>query len=161
MLALASNRGLAFLEFTTRARMSRVAHRLARWFMPHEIRDGWSPPTRDAETWLDAYFAGDMVGFPSLDLRGTTFERRVWTALAAIPPGATATYGGVAATLGHTSKARAVGAAGGANPVAIIVPCHRVIGSSGSLTGYGGGLDSKRWLLQHESRWATQDMSRT
>jgi len=79
------------------------------------------------------------------------FELRVWAALREIPPGRTSSYGAIAKQLGAPSACRAVGAANGANPVSIIVPCHRVIGSSGALTGYGGGLDRKRWLLDHEA----------
>jgi len=84
---------------------------------------------------------------------GAEFELRVWEALRAIPPGATTSYGAIAKALGSAGASRAVGAANGANPIAIIVPCHRVIGSTGSLTGYGGGLDRKTWLIDHERRW--------
>ena len=86
-------------------------------------------------------------------MRGAPFEKRVWIALQAIPPGQTTSYGAIANALGSAGASRAVGAANGANPIAIIVPCHRVIGSSGSLTGYGGGLDRKTWLIDHERRW--------
>ena len=86
-------------------------------------------------------------------MRGAEFEKRVWAALRTIPPGQTTSYGAIAKGLGDAGAARAVGAANGANPVAIIVPCHRVIGSSGSLTGYGGGLKRKQWLIDHERRW--------
>jgi O-6-methylguanine DNA methyltransferase len=88
-----------------------------------------------------------------LDMRGNSFERQVWRALLEIQPGRTTTYGAIAKQLGSEGASRAVGAANGANPIAIIVPCHRVIGHSGSLTGYGGGLDRKSWLLDHERRW--------
>ncbi len=81
---------------------------------------------------------------------GTDFQRRVWAALREIPSGTTRTYGDIAAELGEPGAARAVGLANGANPVAIVVPCHRVIGSAGALTGFGGGLERKRWLLEHE-----------
>jgi methylated-DNA-[protein]-cysteine S-methyltransferase len=101
---------------------------------------------------LDAYFAGDL---PRLDeircaAAGTPFQLAVWAALRAIPPGTTASYGALAARLGHPKAMRAVGLANGANPIPIVVPCHRVIGADGSLTGYGGGLERKRWLLAHE-----------
>lgn len=155
MLALASAEGVAFLEFTTRDRMSRLSRRLARWFGAHRIRDRRGPHARATAAWLGAYFAGERSAAPALDLRGTPFERAVWAHLLRIPPGTTSTYARVASELGHPNKARAVGAANGANPVTLIVPCHRLLGSSGALTGYGGGLDSKRWLLQHETRWAT------
>jgi methylated-DNA-[protein]-cysteine S-methyltransferase len=85
---------------------------------------------------------------------GPEFDKRVWTALMDIPFGTTTSYGAVARTIGHPNAARAVGAANGANPIALIVPCHRVIGSDGSLTGYGGGLPLKRKLLEHEARVA-------
>jgi len=86
-------------------------------------------------------------------MRGAPFEKRVWQALQEIPPGETTSYGAIATALRSPNASRAVGAANGANPVAIIVPCHRVIGASGSLTGYGGGLDRKTWLIDHERRW--------
>jgi methylated-DNA-[protein]-cysteine S-methyltransferase len=81
---------------------------------------------------------------------GTSFQQRVWRALRSLPYGRTTTYGRVARRIRHPSAARAVGLANGRNPIPIIVPCHRVIGADGSLTGYGGGLDRKAWLLQHE-----------
>ena len=89
-----------------------------------------------------------------LDMQGPPFNKRVWTALLDIPFGRTTSYGAIAKTIGHPDAARAVGAANGANPIALIVPCHRVIGSDGSLTGYGGGLPLKRRLLEHEARVA-------
>ena len=89
-------------------------------------------------------------------MRGAPFERRVWNALQAIPAGADDQLRRDRQALGAPGASRAVGAANGANPIAIIVPCHRVIGSSGSLTGYGGGLDRKTWLIDHERRWRTE-----
>ncbi|HSJ13117.1 MAG TPA: methylated-DNA--[protein]-cysteine S-methyltransferase [Longimicrobiales bacterium] len=102
---------------------------------------------------LAAYFAGDLREF-TLELapRGTPFQQRVWAALTRIPFGATWSYGALAAAIGSPGHARAVGAANGQNPLAIIVPCHRVIGANGTLVGYGGGLERKRWLLEHEAR---------
>ncbi|MGW1835982.1 methylated-DNA--[protein]-cysteine S-methyltransferase [Streptomyces sp. BBFR2] len=101
---------------------------------------------------LAAYFRGDLTVFDlPLDLGGTPFQRRVWAALLTIPYGTTLTYGQLADRLGTPSAARAVGLANGRNPVSIIVPCHRVIGASGSLTGYGGGLANKRRLLALET----------
>ena len=100
---------------------------------------------------LGEYFAGTRTAFDfPLKLEGNAFERRVWEALQAIPYGTTTTYGELAARLGAPEAARAVGAANGRNPIAIVVPCHRVIGASGKLTGYGGGLERKRALLAHE-----------
>lgn len=101
---------------------------------------------------LDAYFAGELTEFTvPLDVRGTPFQRRAWEALRAIPYGQTASYGQIARALGHPNAARAVGLANNRNPIAIIIPCHRVIGADGSLTGYGGGLDCKRQLLSLEA----------
>lgn len=100
---------------------------------------------------LAAYFAGELQRFDvRLDAAGTAFQQRVWQALTAIPFGATETYGGLAARLGKPSASRAVGLANGRNPIGIIVPCHRVLGASGALTGYGGGLARKQWLMAHE-----------
>jgi methylated-DNA-[protein]-cysteine S-methyltransferase len=106
----------------------------------------------DVRTQLDQYFAGSRQAFEvDLSLRGNPFEQRVWAELLKIPYGETASYGRVAAAIGAPSAARAVGLANGRNPVALIVPCHRVIGANGSLTGYGGGLERKRYLLDLES----------
>ena len=100
---------------------------------------------------LDAYFAGKLREFKTpLDLRGTSFQRQVWDLLCSIPWGETRSYGQIAKALGRPKAARAVGRAVGTNPVSIVVPCHRVIGSDGTLTGYGGGLDRKKALLKLE-----------
>ncbi len=104
---------------------------------------------------LEAYFAGRRTRFDvALAPQGTAFQRRVWAALIEIPSGQTTTYGRLAARLGCPSAARAVGLANGRNPISILIPCHRVVGANGSLTGYGGGLDRKRWLLDLEARTA-------
>ncbi len=103
---------------------------------------------------LDDYFAGRPPRLPPLDLRGSPFQRAVWDALVAIPWGEVRTYGEVAAQLGCAGAARAVGGANHENPIAILVPCHRVVGASGRLGGYGGGLEVKRWLLAHEAAYA-------
>ncbi len=125
------------------------------YMAPHEIGDGWR---RDdavllpAVEQLESYFAGDLREFDvPLTLDGTDFQRRVWTALRAIPYGTTISYGELARRIGQPTASRAVGAANGCNPISIIVPCHRVIGANGTLTGYGGGLDRKQWLLKHEA----------
>ena len=100
---------------------------------------------------LREYFAGTRTTFDlPLDPQGTDFELRVWDMLREIPYGATTSYGALARRLGDIALSRAVGAANGSNPIPIIVPCHRVIGANGDLTGFGGGLDRKRWLLEHE-----------
>jgi methylated-DNA-[protein]-cysteine S-methyltransferase len=110
-----------------------------------------------AEAALDAYFAGRASRFElPLAPLGTDFQRAVWAALVAIPYGATATYADIARAVGRPDAVRAVGAANGRNPISVIVPCHRVIGSDGSLTGYAGGLDRKAWLLTHEARFAAR-----
>jgi methylated-DNA-[protein]-cysteine S-methyltransferase len=116
--------------------------------------DGWEPDDEafpEAVEQLEAYFAGDRTEFDlELDLVGTGFQRRVWTALLTIPYGETRSYGEIARQIGAPGAFRAVGLANGHNPIGIIVPCHRVIGSNGSLTGYGGGLERKRALLELE-----------
>jgi methylated-DNA-[protein]-cysteine S-methyltransferase len=105
----------------------------------------------EAARQLQAYFVGELKQFElELDVGGTPFQRRVWTALLGIPYGATTTYGRLAEQLGEPRAMRAVGLANGRNPISIIIPCHRVIGANGSLTGYGGGLARKQWLLAHE-----------
>jgi O-6-methylguanine DNA methyltransferase len=165
MLVLASDEGLCALEFTTVAgpnrgqeRLSRLNARLERWFPPHDLVDRETLTIARTRAWLTAYFDGTTadIGHVPLDMRGAPFEKRVWLALQTIPPGQTTSYGAIAQALGSAGAARAVGAANGANPVSILVPCHRVIGSTGSLTGYGGGLDRKTWLIDHERRWRTE-----
>jgi methylated-DNA-[protein]-cysteine S-methyltransferase len=106
-----------------------------------------------AELQLEEYFAGERQQFDlPLDLRGTEFQQRVWTALQRIPHGETCSYLDIARSLGDNQATRAVGAANGRNPLPIIVPCHRVIAANGALTGFGGGIERKRWLLAHESK---------
>ena len=175
MLALASDAGLCALEFievkkrsrpgrdaaAERERLTRLNARLRRWFPPHEIVDADTRSFSRTRAWLTKYFDGtaaDVDDLP-LDMRGAGFEKRVWQALLEIPAGQTMSYGAIAKKLGSAGASRAVGAANGANPISIIVPCHRVIGSTGSLTGYGGGLDRKTWLLDHERRWRTTAQS--
>jgi methylated-DNA-[protein]-cysteine S-methyltransferase len=102
---------------------------------------------------LDGYFAGKRTDFDlQVELNGTPFQATVWQALTTIPYGETSSYGEIAARIGRPGSSRAVGAANGRNPVSIVVPCHRVIGADGSLTGYGWGTDRKTWLLDHERR---------
>jgi len=101
---------------------------------------------------LSGYFAGKPGRLDAIACRfgGTPFQREVWSALRAIPAGATTSYGALAARIGRPGAVRAVGHANGSNPISVVVPCHRVVGADGSLTGYGGGLARKRWLLAHE-----------
>ena len=138
------------------------------WFSPHKgaaqgdlagaagDRDDDHPVLAETRRQLAAYFAGDLTDFDlPLAAGGSGFQQRVWAALREIPYATTCSYGDIAARLGLPPGAsRAVGLANGSNPVSVIVPCHRVIGADGSLTGYGGGLERKRWLLDHELRHA-------
>jgi len=105
---------------------------------------------------ISAYFAGELGAIDSLPVQtaGTVFQNEVWSALRKIPCGTTVSYARLAERIGRPTAIRAVGLANGANPVGVIVPCHRVIGSNGSLTGYGGGIERKRWLLEHEGKRA-------
>jgi methylated-DNA-[protein]-cysteine S-methyltransferase len=115
-----------------------------------ELTPRAAPSTARRE--LEAYFAGDLAALDRIAVAfgGTEFQREVWSALRRIPVGKTLSYGALAAQIGRPKAVRAVGAANGANPIAVVVPCHRVIGADASLTGYGGGLERKRWLLRHE-----------
>src|SRR5437773_135061 len=124
---------------------------LGRRFPRVELRAAADPA--GLVTRLERYFAGDIAALARIpvDLEGTPFQRRVWNALRQIPPGRTASYGELARAVGAPGAARAVGAANRSNPVAIVIPCHRVIGADGCLTGYAGGLGRKQWLLAHES----------
>ncbi len=150
-ISLASDgRALVGLDFCPLERMaSRLRSRLGAEVAFRASPDplGLTAPTR-------AYFAGDVDALAAapVDGGGTPFQRRVWAALRDIPAGETESYSALAARLGAPRAARAVGLANGRNPVAIAVPCHRVVGADGSLTGYAGGLEWKRWLLDHERR---------
>ena len=105
----------------------------------------------DAVIQLDEYFAGSRRDFElPLDLQGTEFQVAAWNALADIPYGHTASYGQQAASIGRPKAVRAIGGANGRNPVGIVLPCHRIVGADGSLTGFGGGIEVKKWLLDHE-----------
>ncbi len=125
-----------------------------------QLRDNEpAPPARRADPLgirarLSAYFDGDLRALDDLAvvMHGTEFQRRVWAELRSIGAGTTISYGELAARVGVRNGARAVGLANGSNPIAIVVPCHRVIGSNGTLTGYGGGIERKLWLLRHEAR---------
>jgi methylated-DNA-[protein]-cysteine S-methyltransferase len=122
---------------------------------PPDAGDPRAPLLAEAARQLRQYFAGERRDF-DLPLRpaGTDFQRAVWSALRRVPYAETQSYADIARALGRPSATRAVGAANGQNPVAIIIPCHRVIGADGRLTGYGGGLPRKQWLLAHEARVA-------
>ena len=123
---------------------------LARQYGQVTIERGQAPaPIRRA---FEAYFAGDIRALARVPVEtvGTAFQRKVWAALQRIPAGETRSYGQLAREIGEPKAMRAVGLANGQNPIAIVIPCHRVIGADGSLTGFGGGLPRKRWLLRHE-----------
>lgn len=104
---------------------------------------------------IRSYFEGDLAALDTIEVDGggTVFQRRAWHALRSIPPGETRTYGQMAAILGAPNAARAIGAANALNPISLVVPCHRLVGSSCALMGYGGGIERKRWLIDHERRW--------
>jgi methylated-DNA-[protein]-cysteine S-methyltransferase len=141
LLLVASHRGLRQLRFPEDGAL---AAREPSWLRD----DARLAPVRRQ---LRAYFAAELRRFAlALDPVGTPFQQSVWELLASIPWGETTSYGALAARLGRPGAARAVGAANGANPLPIVLPCHRVIGADGSLTGFGGGLAAKRWLLRHE-----------
>ncbi len=133
-----------------------VAARLPGRWSPSDVPASWrrtDGALAPAADQLDAYFRGARRSF-DLDYApsGTPFQLAVWAALCSIPFAATATYGDIATAVGNAKAARAVGMANNRNPIALFIPCHRVIGASGSLTGYGGGLEMKSWLLDHEAR---------
>ncbi|OYU34280.1 MAG: methylated-DNA--protein-cysteine methyltransferase [Novosphingobium sp. PASSN1] len=138
-------RALDFSDYEER--MHRL---LARHYGQFTLVPGDAPVAITAA--LTAYFAGDLSALDNIPVAtgGTAFQRSVWAALRRIPAGATQGYGALAAAIGKPGAARAVGLANGSNPVGIVVPCHRVIGASGALTGYAGGVERKRWLLAHE-----------
>jgi methylated-DNA-[protein]-cysteine S-methyltransferase len=141
---------LCALEFGDhRPRMLRLLNQL---YGDVALEKGAAPPAVIQA--LDDYFAGSFAALDDLEIAagGTPFQRAVWRAVRAVPAATTNSYGEIAAVIGSPKASRAVGAANGSNPIAIVVPCHRVIGSDGGLTGYGGGLPRKRWLLEHESR---------
>jgi O-6-methylguanine DNA methyltransferase len=142
-------RALDYAPYEARMRRLLTAH-----YGACSLADGSAPAA--ITNALDAYFEGELGALDALHVAtaGTPFQRSVWQGLRTIPAGQTLSYGGLAARLGRPSASRAVGLANGTNPVAIVVPCHRVIGVDGSLTGYAGGVQRKRWLLEHEARHA-------
>ena len=132
---------------------SRALRLLQRYHGPCELVPGRIAGVAER---IAAYFAGELTTLAAIPVKtgGSEFQRRVWCALRVIPAGSTMSYGHLAAEIGVPTASRAVGLANGANPVALVIPCHRVIGANGSLTGYGGGLWRKAWLLQHEGATA-------
>ena len=151
MIAAATADSLVLLEFADRRMLATQFKRLGRLF-GCSFERGRSTVVDRVRRQLGEYFGGEQTRFDiPLDLRGTAFQRRAWNALRRIPPGATRSYAEQAAAIGRPAAVRAVARANGDNRIAIVVPCHRVIGSDGSLTGYGGGLWRKRRLLELES----------
>ena len=130
----------------------RMERLVARHYGPAAVRLVEGPAQGPAAEALKAYVEGDLAAIDAVatETGGTPFQRKVWAALREIPAGRAWTYGQLAARIGQPSAARAVGLANGANPIGVVVPCHRVIGANGALTGYAGGLERKRWLLAHE-----------
>jgi len=154
MTAGATERGVCLLEFGSPERVAREQEDLEH-LLGEPFRDADHPLLDRLESELDAYFAGGLTRFTvPLDTPGTEWQRRVWDALIRIPFGETTSYGRLAADLGNPGGSRAVGLANGQNRVAIVVPCHRVIAADGTLHGYAGGLDRKRFLLDLEERSA-------
>lgn len=152
MLAIAIDEGLLLCDFTDRRGLEKAITRL-RTRRRAVIVPGSHPVLDRVKLELDQYFAGKRLDFtlPLLPM-GSEFERRAWSYLLEIPPGETRTYGQQAKALGNPGAARAVGRANGMNYLSILIPCHRVVGEKGMLTGYGGGLHRKRWLLEHEQK---------
>lgn len=154
MIAVADESRLHLLEFNDRKALAAEIERLQKR-QARGIAHRRTPPIDTVEAGLTRYFAGEAP-LPEIDFgdHGTAFEREVWQALRAIPLGETRSYGQLAEALGRPGAGRAVARANGANQLALLLPCHRVIGADGSLTGYAGGLWRKRWLLEHERRMA-------
>ena len=154
MQAIASARGLCALEFVTPSRQQLLMARLSRWFSTERIEWQSHSVINDAKRWLQSYFNGQFNELFELavDLRGTPFELLVWKALRHITIGRTISYSELATLVGNPKGSRAVGGASRRNPMSIIIPCHRVIGSDRKLHGFSapGGLVTKTWLLQHE-----------
>ncbi|RMF65534.1 MAG: methylated-DNA--[protein]-cysteine S-methyltransferase [Bacteroidetes bacterium] len=157
MLAGTTGDGVCLLEYTDPPRLEYQLTRLAdRWSAAFVA--GPSPLHTRLAAELNAYFAGRLRAFTvPVTTRGTPFQQAVWAALRSVPYGQTCSYGALARQLGRPAAVRAVARANGANPVALLIPCHRIIGSDGSLTGYGGGLWRKRWLLRHEGAVFTDE----
>jgi AraC family transcriptional regulator of adaptative response/methylated-DNA-[protein]-cysteine methyltransferase len=155
MIAVADDDALYLLEFADRRGLARQIARL-RDRARAGIAPGRTAPIAQIEAELAAYFEGRSMGFATpLARLGSPFQCAVWEALLAIPPGRTQSYADLACVIGRPQAVRAAAQANGANPFAIVVPCHRVIAADGALCGYGGGLARKRWLLDHERRWAS------
>ena len=153
MLAIGDDNALYLLEFVDRRGLERQIERL-RTRMKSAIIPGCTTPISSIEAELNQYFDGELADFQTpVTLLGTPFQQRIWAQLQQIPAGETRSYSEIAESIGKPSAVRAVASANGANQHAIMIPCHRVIGANGDLTGYGGGLARKQWLLHHEAQW--------
>jgi AraC family transcriptional regulator of adaptative response/methylated-DNA-[protein]-cysteine methyltransferase len=152
MLAIADEASLYLLEFVDRRGLEREVERL-RIKTKSAIIPGRADPIHSIEHELKAYFDGTLKDFQTrLHLIGSPFQKQVWQALTKIPHGETKSYGDQASGLGKPTAARAVANANGANQIAIVIPCHRIINSNGELGGYGGGIHRKKWLIEHEKQ---------
>ncbi|WP_028551227.1 bifunctional transcriptional activator/DNA repair enzyme AdaA [Paenibacillus sp. UNC451MF] len=161
MIAIADEESLYLLEFVDRRGLEREVERL-RQRTKSAIIPGYTEPIRSIEKELEGYFEGELMEFKTpLWMAGSPFQKEVWEQLQKIPPGQTSSYADVAAAIGKPSAYRAVAQANGANQLAIVIPCHRVINSNGDLGGYGGGLTRKRWLLNHEKESLSMETDET
>ncbi len=152
LVATDDQRRLRVLDWATHT--ERMRRLLDRQYGKGAVRLVEGPAPEPLAAKLQAYFGGDPAAIDDIatETGGTPFQRQVWAALRAIPAGETWSYSRLATHIGRPAAVRAVGLANGANPIGVVVPCHRVIGANGGLTGYGGGMERKAWLLQHEAR---------
>ncbi|MGD0581886.1 MAG: methylated-DNA--[protein]-cysteine S-methyltransferase [Bacteroidales bacterium] len=161
MVAGSVKEGICLLEFTDRKMLNTEYKILAR-YLKDEISEGYSIHIENITSELEEYFEGNRKTFSvPLVFAGTDFQKLVWNELMRIPFGATRSYTRQAEAIGDSSSVRAVANANGMNKISIVVPCHRVIGENGHLTGYGGGLWRKKWLLDHEKKFSGQPVSLT
>jgi O-6-methylguanine DNA methyltransferase len=157
MLVMETQQGICLLEFQDRKGLEREVQLILQKIKGKLIEGGCNFFTLLSEE-MEAYFQDCLSPFSvPLDLLGTEFQKQVWIALIEIPVGQTRTYSQLAKSIGNSKAIRAVGSANARNPIAIVIPCHRLIGANGSLTGYGGGLWRKEWLLQHERNGGKSD----
>ena len=160
MLACANHEGVCLLEFTERENLEKQKTALQK-SLKTEIVSGTNRVLRQLQKQIKEYFEGQRIEFDlPMVMTGTSFQKKVWKALQEIPFGKTMTYQSLTNQMGNPKAIRAVAGANGANKMAIIIPCHRVIGSDGSLTGYAGGIWRKQWLLDHESEQISLDFEK-
>jgi AraC family transcriptional regulator of adaptative response/methylated-DNA-[protein]-cysteine methyltransferase len=161
MVAGAVKEGICLLEFSDR-KMLNTEYKILKKYLQTDLTDGNNDHLNDLRRELGEYFSGIRKGFSvPLVYTGTDFQKSVWDELMRIPFGITRSYGEQAAALGNTLSVRAVAGANGMNKISIVVPCHRVIGENGNLTGYGGGLWRKKWLLEHEMKFSGKATSQS